>query len=504
MVRFARGLLGVLCVGGLAIACNAIIGADEPIIDLDRDATTANDTGTPADDSGNVEDGGADPDADASALEDADAGDASDAGDGFDGFVVPNCGDASVVDPGPIYVSIDGQDTETCGTQGAPCRSIQKALAIASAIGKTVIRVGQGTYNEQLVLQAGFTIEGGWIALKEAVGFSWYGDCRAPAVRSANVIVSAPSNVDKAVIAQDLDGSAVLSTCTVTTKLLGSTGTSGQPGQSLYGVFVAGQTTDLTLKDVIVIAGSGGNGADGTNGATSGAPGVGNCPSGTGASGTTGDAGAPAPAASFDAGGFVPRGGGNGSTGGSGQNGVTGDPGTCEKCCGGGLLGCTNGTNTPSCGETGSSGCAGGGGSGGLGGQGGGASVALFVADGHVTVQGGELRTGKGGKGGNGGLGASGGSGSTGSTGGSGPICPTSCSLVACSNEKAGKGGDGSLGGSGGAGGRGGGGAGGSSYSYVVLGKGSVEVADAGLVYGAAGEGGAPNGPAGSSGPSLP
>jgi hypothetical protein len=449
MARFARGLLVAAAIGGLGVACNTILGSGEPIVDLD--------------------------------------------GGGADGFEAPNCGDASVIDDGPLYVLEAGEDTATCGTQDTPCKSIAHAMDLASAIGKTVIRVGQGEYREQLVLRSGFTIEGGWIALTKSGGHVWYVDCRGQPIASQQATLLAPDEVDVAVIAKNLEKPAVVSTMTVKTKEKGKDGLLSQPGETLYGVKALGETTRLTLSDVYVVAGEGGRGGDGVPGGL-GPAASGDCEPQSGEPGGSGGAGDHGKLSELDSNGVVTHAGETGALGAPGKNGAPPAAPKCETgCCHSSVGNC--GTTDPSCGKAGGAGCGGGGGFGGTGGQGGGSSVGLFVADAQVTVIRGELRADKGGAGGNGGPGGGGGAGATGSKGDPGPVCPTSCPLgLGCSNEKSGPGGEGSVGGTGGPGGQGGGGAGGSTYGYVAVGKGGVLTDNTAIPIGTPGLPGAPNG----------
>src|SRR5215831_6342082 len=61
------------------------------------------------------------------------------------------------------FVSKTGSDTgNDCGTAGAPCQTIARALAVAAS--GDVIKVARGTYGENLLIDANGTrlFQGGW------------------------------------------------------------------------------------------------------------------------------------------------------------------------------------------------------------------------------------------------------------------------------------------------------------------------------------------------------
>jgi predicted outer membrane repeat protein len=65
-------------------------------------------------------------------------------------------------DPGTLYVDdAQGQDTPTCGTTIAPCHTISYALNDRATDGD-VIRVAQGVYTDNLVVDKRVTLEGGY------------------------------------------------------------------------------------------------------------------------------------------------------------------------------------------------------------------------------------------------------------------------------------------------------------------------------------------------------
>ena len=68
-------------------------------------------------------------------------------------------------DPGTLYVDgASGQDTDTCGTTGNPCKTISYTLN-ARANTSDTIRVAQGVYTENLFISETVTLEGGYDAV---------------------------------------------------------------------------------------------------------------------------------------------------------------------------------------------------------------------------------------------------------------------------------------------------------------------------------------------------
>ena len=436
-----------------ALACNALLGADDPVPDfVDRDAGVS---------------------------------------------ALPDCGPPPAADDGPIYVvATGGADVSTCGSHASPCATIGFALGQAKRASKTIVRVGPGTYREAITLVPGVTIEGGYFAEKSGDGYTWIPNC-LPKPKPSDDVQIAP-DVATPVIAADLGGTAALSTLTI------HQSASPAPGESVYGIVATGASTHLELVDVMVAPA---NGADGTAGAP-GDPGAaatdGGCPMGSGADGN--EAGAPGEGAdggTIDGTGYHGAAGANGGIGLGGANGDAGAAGTCVTCS---ACNATCNTGPTQCGRAGSPGCGGGGGKGGYGGGGGGSSIALLAWGGAtVKATGGSLRAGAGGAGGAGGTGGSGAPGTTGPSGSASDGCNVTCVVaLGCSNFQTGKGGAGSPGGAGAAGGTGGGGAGGWSFAIVSGGDAHVEVPEETLDHSNFGRGGSPGGADGRSGKRYP
>jgi hypothetical protein len=467
-------------------------GADASANDAERDASREADA-TPPDDASDA--------ADASSAIDAalDGGDAS------------ICND-TVDESAGIFVS-PGSATSACGSRTAPCGSVQAAIDLAAATGKSIVYLDHGSYNESVALKPGITIQGGW----NDIGGTWKRQCTGDPSGIAVIKAAAGSNVT--VSALDFANGAApakLDTLTISSKA------SANAGESLYGVFTRGAATSLALSNVAVTVADGGRGADGAIGGV-GATGANGCttPSDA-ATPAAGGNGAAAPACALTKDGFIATTGGDASQGNTGHNGTAGSPAGCISAAncywaGDGQTGCTGyPTGRPeSCGNAGTVGCGGEGGVGGHGGGAGGSSIALFAWGASISVDGGLLTAGSGGRGGDGGPGGSGGKGGTGGAGApASKTVPTNCKTRQMTGpngdpygvcdilkeESGSPGGAGSQGGSGSSGGIGGGGAGGFSYAYVK-GSGAMVNVSAGtaLHHGAAGAGGtAPNaGPSG-------
>lgn len=423
----------------------------------------------------------------------------------------PACDPTEKPDPSAVYVSPDGDDNTGSGSPEKPLASLGQAIKLAAASASKLVIANQGTYKESVVIDAavaGVSVRGGF----ERTGSVWDRDCD-PMARQKTVIDS-PSTIGVRV-----DGvQAKLQTLTVLTKATGAT-TSGKAGESQYGVFVTGDSASVSLVDVRVVAGSGGDGGDAVKAISSQATpcdGLTNCS--TGGAGLDAAAGSDAPASTFDPSGHVPGNGGDASTAESGKNGTAGlDDGTTKTGCHSpGCAGvCSSGTCAPLGssfsvkGAKGTCGCGGVGGLSGGGGWGGGASVALFVAGkGVVTVAFSELTSQKGGKGSAGKAAAAGAIGTDGAKGAT-ATCHTTCySASPCGNceqssELASGGTKGGMGGKGGDGKPGGNGAGGASIGIVRVGGALVTLSDGSVSNPGQGGLGAGSAPAGQSATEL-
>ncbi len=485
-------------------ACAAVLGIDDghPIPAGDDgggpDATVVD--GASVGDAQGGEDAGGDG---AEGLGDADAGDAGDASDASLDSALPPVPDGATCDPAVtlgstgLFVAPTGSDTAPC-SQAAPCATIQHAIGVARNTTPPVPPIyvqGDHTYTEQLTLQAGVQIIGGWSA-------DWAThDCTPP------TIVQAPPPMTTTVLAS-YAGTSTLSSLTVESKA------NANPGETIVGISATGASTVLDLSYVVVNVAGGGDGLAGSAGdagvavtaacATAGDGGASEVPGGKG---TGADAGW------FTDTGFASMTGGPGGTGGNGMNGPAGAAGSCIRCyatCTGTIL-CSGTDGGVECGNPGEPGCGGPGGFGGVGGGTGGSSVALFVSGATVKLTGGILQSGNGGAGGPGGPGGGGAAGSVGAEGTVSASCGTTCASVSstCSvgnPETAAGGAPGGKGGAGAGGGAGGDGAGGDSYAIVEVGGASVQQGGVGTTTNAGLPGAIPdggNGAPGSAGPTL-
>jgi hypothetical protein len=386
-----------------------------------------------------------------------------------------------------------GGGTGACGSESQPCATIAGGLAaIASSQGtKSVVYLANGTYTETVTLPAGIIIQGGWLD----TGGTWTHQCVANPQSGA--VIQAPANADRTIVAS-YNGSATLDTLTIQNIATAAA------GQSLYGVFATGTTTQLLLKNVDIQVAGGGSGNNGVQG-TSGAGGAASCaPTSDGAKGAPGTAGSGAAAGTYSASGYSPNTGGTGTAGASGDNGTAGSPGSCESVmsCGDDGLGNCVTSSTMNCGIIGGTGCPGGGSGPGTPGSGGGSSIGVFDWGAVVTIAGSTIAPGSGGNGGQGGAGGTPGSGSQGPTGTAGKyatschVGPTNCALTCTCHcigpalTTGGAGGAGSFGGNGGTGGTGGGGSAGDSYCWYQGGGGTVNAANPMCTPGQAGQGG--------------
>ena len=382
------------------------------------------------------------------------------------------CNGACVqADPSAAFVSSSSSATSGCGAIGAPCGTITAGIAYAVAEGKTHVYVDHGTYEEQVTLTKGLTVEGGWIY---GGAGAWTKEC-STGTDPSSVTIIAPTAASIAVLAKDV--TATLTNISVHNQ------TTAAAGESIYGIFAAstGTTNDtsLTLNAVEITVAAGGGGSSGSTDTPPGLPAsnVPPCAASDGKAGATVAAGTTS-AGSYGSSGFVPGAGTAGQVGNAGDNGTTGAAGTCapSTTCDTSAGGCQPAVTV--CGGQGAPGCGGSGGARGLGGGGGGASIALFVWKATVAVNGGSFASQNGGPGGAGG------------SAGSPVTAPTTgatgsfVNVASCTQKPAGQctgstksepyGGAGTTGGAGSTGGAGAAGAGGDSYAYYTGGAGTV------------------------------
>ena len=433
-------------------------------------------------------------------------GSSGSAGDASVDVPAPTCDPSEKPDSKAVFVSPNGDDTTGSGSEDKPLASLGQAIKVAAASALKLVIADQGTYKEGVTIDskvAGVAIRGGY----QRTGSVWSRDCD-PQARKKTVIDS-PSNIGVRIN----DVEARLETLTVLTKATGAT-SAGASGESQYGVFVTGDDASVSLIDVRVVAGAGGDGGAALKtipASVAACNGLTNC--GNGAAGTQGAAGSDAPPAAFDPSGHLPGNGEDAKPASPGKNGAAGQAGgTKAGCMGKGCAGVCSDQNCAAYGPqhqetggTGTCGCGGPGGASGGGGWGGGASVALFVAGkGVVAVAFSELTCLDGGKGS---PGKSGEPGSVGANGGKGAdtTCWGACSSEAtCGNcaqaqTTAGGGAKGGPGGTGGDGARGGDAAGGPSIAVVRIGGALVTLSNGSLPNPSKGGLGAGNAPAGKS-----
>lgn len=373
-----------------------------------------------------------------------------------------SCEERTAIEASGVFVDqANGSDAGACGGVNNPCKSIQQGVKVADQWRPNVY-VSTGTYVETVDLKRGVTIEGGW----EVVAGKWRPVCGTN-IRSV-VTLRAPEAKDKTVTAYNIEGVASLRWITVLSKPTAAS------GESLYGVFVTGSLTELSLEEVDVSVSAAGNGAKGADG-TKGVDGVaaGGCGCSGGQSGATTPNSPHATVGLFDSSGYHPIDGLSGADGNRGQNGLPGGAGSVNTSCYSCAMSMCSSSYTARSGA-GYCGCGGGPGTGGGGGRSGGSSIALYVWGSKVTLTRSTLKSGSGGVGGKGGNGGLLGKGSSG-VAGTDASCATGCThgvypdshdycdlsgVVAIFGGYAGgNGGDGTPGGNGGDG------AGGFSYS---------------------------------------
>ncbi|MGE0637613.1 MAG: T9SS type A sorting domain-containing protein [Bacteroidia bacterium] len=405
----------------------------------------------------------------------------------------------------------NGVDDSACGSEDAPCATINQGMTRAVAEGYTDVRIATGTYTENIELTDGINLWGGFDAQWAVTGLSTvYGG-----LINGEYYTVTGDGINAPTVVSDLEIYAPDATV---------------PGKSSYGIHIV-NSTGLQFQRVTVHGGAGADGFNGTNGVnatllannggdggnsdeyntacndgTSGTggsgavtPGYGNTAGGNGGRGgymdddcsgipnldaTPGVVGSNAAVSAVNSYGYRGAGGGTCAAGSNGNDGQTvhgaGGTGATESVIllgnfwlsvegnagtlgengtggggGGGSGGCDSGTDSYGAGG-------GGGGSGGIasavpgsGGMSGGNSAAVFMIASTVAMVDCQIIIGTGGDGGNGGNSGSGTPGGSGGIGGAG--------------NGTGAGGNGGRGGDGGNSGAGGGGAGGSAYGVYGI-----------------------------------
>lgn len=462
--------------------------------------------------------------------------------DGFDGVAA----NALFVDP-----EKGSDEVGVPGTPGQPLKSLTEALArikSGTASGITAVYLARGTFAEEgLELDVPVSVHGGYGGLNDwfrrpgyvttlsggTVGLTVRGlgdagvELEQLTIRSADGVDAGEPSIALSVF----DTTGLRLRHGHLTAGLGARGAEGaQGGQGSNGLdggdgqgatdgavarFGPGGTSNCE-SDKDSSGGNGGMGVNGTEGkpGAEGKPGIDGgtfIPGGDG--GTKGEFEKVGSSSSFwycEAGNGDP--GINGTEGDAGQAGLggegmgvvqdgrwvanqTGQPGKPGEPGAGGGGGGSGGSCDSSEALVANSGAGGGGGSGGCGGQGGegggggGASIALYLINSHVEMEGLTLQTAGGGEGGRGGPGGPGGMGGPGGTGGGNFTLTDFPSDAGRYESVSGRGGNGGNGGDGGTGGPGGGGGGGPSVG-VWCGPNSSYVSDTELAEDELGPGG--------------
>ncbi len=430
-------------------------------------------------------------------------------------FVDADCDGVDGTLTDAVFVSSAGSDAADGITPATPVATLDHALNVARATGRTQILVAVGTF----AISEPVDLDGGGVGIHGG-----YGPRFVERSAVAPLLLASSST---ALIVRDLAADVVLDAIDI------ETANAASASEPTIAMVVRDAGEHLVLRDVGVVAGRGGPGAPGTSGATPArAPagstaseatggaggGGGTTAGGTGGSGSNASNGQPGQRAAvtrptcgnggaggdasgcFDgapssgvrgedgcggtAGSHGTPGGGRGSVDASGWTAETGTGGATGTDAGGGGGGgagggeaCFVGTGTGRGGGAGGSG----GGGGGPGGQGG-ASIGILLVDSTLLVDAVEVATVGGGGGGAAGPGGAGGQGGQGGDG-----------LPGGGNDAAGgRGGDGGTGGAGGCGGAGGGGP---SVPVWGVGTARVVLGAGGAIWtpGAGGAGGAAN-----------
>lgn len=139
-----------------------------------------------------------------------------------------------------VFVTLGGDDTKS-GTRVAPVASLDRAYEIAAEEGLTTILLGAGVYERPLQLERGVNVHGGYVDL----GNGWW-------TRNGRTVFEAAS---PALVAEQIDEPTHVSRVEIIAK-------DAEPGESSIAARVV-DVEELTLEDVILQAGRGGDGVDG-------------------------------------------------------------------------------------------------------------------------------------------------------------------------------------------------------------------------------------------------
>lgn len=432
-------------------------------------------------------------------------------GDGIDGL---RCG--------PIFVAPTGSDSSP-GTISAPMLTVGAAMLAARLYSPTrPVYIAAGTYAEQLVIEPGTSLYGGYDAtagwarsnvLPIIAGFRVEaivnGGAQPVVLDRLNIVSAVGASNDKNSVALEVRNSPAtvqINRCTIRANpgaagpatvngIPGVAGGNGSPGQAgSSGSNSGGNGGGFGTSPAGRLGGVGGvGGYDASNGNTGsmGLPSTnggnggtsGGCPSGSAGNGNSGIPGTPgSPGSNGLAGGLLGSDGAPGTNGGDGNGGGGG---------GGGGGGQSSSFPNFCIGDRGGGGGGGGGGAsggtGGGGGAGGGNSIALVVAGANVNATNTTFITAAAGNGRPGGVGGASALGGNPGPGGN-------------PGGDAGAGGAGGSGGAGAQGGHGGGGGGGASVGVLISAVGSFTQSGSAFTLGPAGTGGASPGNSGLNG----
>lgn len=456
-------------------------------------------------------------------------------------FIDSNCDGIDGEVANSVFVAKWGANGASCGTQTAPCLTIQQGIARAKALGRRDVLIGAGSYTEMLQLESGISLYGGYAA-----------DSASNWVRHQDYAVTVTGGLvdghGSVVRGNGLTAATVLNRIEFIAPNAQGNGRSSVailcqncPGLDIdYVTARAGVGTDGWNGGDGTTGANGGNGGRGTDGNNDSTAGHHGNPGGSAGSSTCGRAGGVGGVGARDRNGGATgapgaAGGGAGGTGGgtpsrcgrthgnpggagnwgsNGQNGVGGNSGYLNGSGlwlgfpgadgvsgghgwggggGGGGSGqggsnisnwCIHGTGNAG-GGGGGGGC---GGTRGTGGVGGGSSIAVLLsASSGANVRNSNLHSQQAGRGGTGGDGKAGGLGGAAGLG------------ADRHTGEVGRGGNGGSGGGGGHGGHGGGGAGGYSVNILMLGASAAQSGNT-FNVGTAGAGGGSSGSAGVAG----
>ncbi|MCG3164625.1 MAG: hypothetical protein POELPBGB_00384 [Bacteroidia bacterium] len=146
-----------------------------------------------------------------------------------------------------IHVSSTaGVDNTVCGSEDAPCATINQGMIRAVAEGYTNVRIAAGTYNENIELTDGINLWGGFDSQWAVTGLSTvYGG-----LQGGEYYTVTGSGINTPTVVSDLEIYAPDATV---------------PGKSSYGIHIV-NSTGLKFQRVTVHGGAGADGSAGANG----------------------------------------------------------------------------------------------------------------------------------------------------------------------------------------------------------------------------------------------